>query len=437
MITVSTGAIQNKRPMNTQVIATLQNCRMQLKQCVSTPINLGVYQDDLAKDLTLSSLSSVQEDKLPRLVTKHLHEIKVLQSNEEGFTKECIDARDNKNKMRYTTLVKQIEVSKNKAAELSKEVNQILRTSEMVLLNHKRIKIEVEGLDTIIFKTIKDMPDLSSIRFSTRQYVPLKHTREKSFAAMKQTAENLEHIRQTMTTEKIEHVEAVQSMKACIKRAKTEIDTINNGTYLLHSTFKSEISERQSARANELNTKRQATKDDIGKKELNILSTLLFYAFTKHVTFGPRFHPLRYKEKLRLAIAEGLIVHHARLTALEDKQAYLTKQLEDIVNRAASSINDTEAKLTQLKLKESHHSHELHELEERRKDEMREEEMKMELANLLVQRKAEIREQEEKEYLAALWIQLRWKAYRTRQLLKIHSLKHKKRKDGRKKTKGN
>eukprot|EP00804_Cyclotella_cryptica_P011988 CCRYP_004459-RB/>CCRYP_004459-RB protein AED:0.05 eAED:0.05 QI:1073/1/1/1/0.33/0/4/401/391 len=391
--------------MNTQVIATLQNCRMQLKQCVSTPINLGVYQDDLAKDLTLSSLSSVQEDKLPRLVTKHLHEIKVLQSNEEGFTKECIDARDNKNKMRYTTLVKQIEVSKNKAAELSKEVNQILRTSEMVLLNHKRIKIEVEGLDTIIFKTIKDMPDLSSIRFSTRQYVPLKHTREKSFAAMKQTAENLEHIRQTMTTEKIEHVEAVQSMKACIKRAKTEIDTINNGTYLLHSTFKSEISERQSARANELNTKRQATKDDI--------------------------------EKLRLAIAEGLIVHHARLTALEDKQAYLTKQLEDIVNRAASSINDTEAKLTQLKLKESHHSHELHELEERRKDEMREEEMKMELANLLVQRKAEIREQEEKEYLAALWIQLRWKAYRTRQLLKIHSLKHKKRKDGRKKTKGN
>jgi hypothetical protein len=75
-----------------------------------------------------------------------------LQKNGAEFGKECIHAMDDENKMRYTTLVKQIGVVKNKVAELSKDVNQLLRMSDMVVLNQKRVKIEAERLDTIIFK---------------------------------------------------------------------------------------------------------------------------------------------------------------------------------------------------------------------------------------------------------------------------------------------
>ena len=113
-------------------------------------------------------------------------------------------------------------------------------------------------------KTIKDLPDLSSIIHSTRQHVPLKHAREKSLATTKQTAKELENLRQTMTTERIEHTNTIQQMKAEIKRSKTDIDAINNDTYSVHCTFKSDVSERQWARAKEMNARLQATKDEIG-----------------------------------------------------------------------------------------------------------------------------------------------------------------------------
>jgi len=123
------------------------------------------------------------------------------------------------------------------------------------------------------------------------------------------------------------------------------------------------------------------------------------------------------------------------LTALQDKQTELSKRLEDVTSRATLSINDIESRLTQLKLDQAHHNSSLQELEERWKDEVREEETSVELAKLLVQKKAEIRKQEENENFAALWIQLRWKAYCRRQLLKTHSVKGKKGKGGRKETK--
>lgn len=93
-----------------------------------------------------------QGDEVPRIVANHLHEIKVLQKNGTEFGKECIHAKGEEKKMRYTTLVKQIGVAKNMVAKLSKDVNQLLRTSDMVRLNQKRVKLEVERLDTIIFE---------------------------------------------------------------------------------------------------------------------------------------------------------------------------------------------------------------------------------------------------------------------------------------------
>lgn len=92
----------------------------------------------------------------------------------------------------------------------------------------------------------------------------MKHAREKSLAAMKQAAKELENIRQTIATEQIEHIYTIQEMKAEIKRKKADIDAIYNGTYSAHCTFKLDLSERQWARAKEMNARRQATKDEIG-----------------------------------------------------------------------------------------------------------------------------------------------------------------------------
>ncbi|KAL7481250.1 hypothetical protein ACHAW6_006925, partial [Cyclotella cf. meneghiniana] len=131
-------------------------------------------------------------------------------------------------------------------------------------------------------------------------------------------------------------------------------------------------------------------------------------------------------EKFGIEIAEGQIVYRENLTVLQDKQKALFKRLEDITSRDALSIDDIESRLTQLKMDHANRKSLLQELEERWKDEAREEETRVEIAKLLIQKKDEVRKQEGKEYFAALWIQLRWKTYRRRQLLKIHSVKGKK-----------
>ena len=142
--------------MNDQIIATLQNLRVQLKECASLPIDIAAYRDDLVKDLVdayaLQHREHCQEDAMPRVVANHLDELKRLEKREVELAKTRDASKDLQNKMKYSNIVKQISVTKNKVIELKKEIHHLLRTSETMVNNQQRFKLEVEKLDSIIYK---------------------------------------------------------------------------------------------------------------------------------------------------------------------------------------------------------------------------------------------------------------------------------------------
>ena len=105
---------------------------------------------------------------------------------------------------------------------------------------------------------------MSTLRTITREYEPLVEARQRALAAMKTTVKELEEIRNTTSTEQVEHRDAVEETKRDIKRAKADIDAISNGTYREQLQFNSELTGRCKARSSEMNNRRQAMVDEIG-----------------------------------------------------------------------------------------------------------------------------------------------------------------------------
>ncbi len=60
---------------------------------------------------------------------------------------------------------------------------------------------------------------MSTLRTITREYEPLVEARQRALAAMKTTVKELEEIRNTTSTEQVEHRDAVEETKRDIKRA--------------------------------------------------------------------------------------------------------------------------------------------------------------------------------------------------------------------------
>ena len=65
-----------------------------------------------------------------------------------------VEAKVLDNKMEFSTVTQQIEVAKNKVKELDKEITHRIRQSQTMIRNQKHIKIELERLDSVIFKVI-------------------------------------------------------------------------------------------------------------------------------------------------------------------------------------------------------------------------------------------------------------------------------------------
>lgn len=77
-----------------------------------------------------------------------------------------VEAKVLDNKMEFSTVTQQSEVAKNKVKELDKEITHRIRQSQTMIRNQKRIKIELERLDSVIFKVITS----SSVFFAYKYF---------------------------------------------------------------------------------------------------------------------------------------------------------------------------------------------------------------------------------------------------------------------------
>ena len=135
--------------MNFQITSTLETYRTQLCECVSKSIDIRPIRDEI-----VSEMAALQccEDDPSRTVSNHLRELKNCEKRLNELEKSRDGTKQLENKMKFSTVTQQIDVTRSKIAELSKEINHCLRASDLVATNQKRLKIEVERLDTIIFK---------------------------------------------------------------------------------------------------------------------------------------------------------------------------------------------------------------------------------------------------------------------------------------------
>jgi metal-dependent hydrolase (beta-lactamase superfamily II) len=293
-------------------------------------------------------------------------------------------------------------VAKKKVSELSKEINHLVRTSNAFLQNQKRVKVDVERIDAIVFKTIKDLPDLSALKQATDKYVPLKVAREKALEVMNKTSKELEETSLAMSSERTTHRDIVEELKREIKRTKADIQAITSCNHLMQTSFEKTVTERSSSRADEMKTKRRALEDEIGALEIEL--------------------------------RDATTVHKANLLALENNRADLSQQLEATKHKTTVAMKQLEVRFDELQLEHADHSAALDYLRQRQSVEAKKVEAAKAQEMLRAEKKAQIKAREEKEHYAALWIQLRWKAHVRRQLQKLAASKGKK-KGGKKKGK--
>jgi hypothetical protein len=245
---------------NAQTIA-LELFRSQLRRAIE-PIDISAYHEELVRDL--EALKCCGDDKLSSTLANHLRVLKETQQKVIELEHRCNDAKALKNKMQYSTEVKDIAVAKKKVSELSREINHLLRTSDLVLQNLKRFKVDAERIDAIVFKTIKDLPDLSVLKQATSKYTPIDRARDKAFEEMKQTLKELDEIHTTILNEQTEHREIVEDTKMEIKRTKEDIIAISNCNHAMQTSFDQSMTDRGVSRADEIKTKRQGVHDEIG-----------------------------------------------------------------------------------------------------------------------------------------------------------------------------
>jgi hypothetical protein len=124
----------------------LEKFRVKLDGCLA-PIEINEYRDDLVRDLANLCCSDCPEvDHLKELN----NELKITEQNVTELERE--QGQSKRNKMEWAERRRMIDVQRKKIVELAREINHLLAKSDAIVLNQKRVKIEVERLDTIIFK---------------------------------------------------------------------------------------------------------------------------------------------------------------------------------------------------------------------------------------------------------------------------------------------
>eukprot|EP00956_Cyclotella_meneghiniana_P012263 scaffold17433_cov52-Cyclotella_meneghiniana.AAC.1 len=341
--------------MTNTILSTLETFRTQLQDCTK-PVDIGSFRDDLVRDMCAQFCCGNES------IMHLLMDLKETEKRVLDLEAASVEAKPLDNKMVYSTVNQQIEVAKNRVKELHKEINHRIRQSETMIKNQKRIKIEIERLDTIAFKTIKELPDLSTLENATI-YTPLMSARDESHQTMNNIIKELDETAKNMGSEQIKHRDVIQEMKRDIKRTKAGIVALRDGTHPMQTAFNEDLSNTQSSRSSDINGKLKTLKDEI--------------------------------EKLKVEIAQGQTIHEANLTALEHNRSNLSQQLTETKDATAASMNELERKLSSLTIEQSTICAALEKLVERQDMEMKEEEVRKEHARILADEKAKAAAREE------------------------------------------
>lgn len=132
------------------VNTVLEKFRVKLTGCLA-PIEINEYRDDLVRDLANLCCSDCPEVAKAVNHLKELNnELKITEQNVTELERE--QGQSKRNKMEWAERRRMIDVQRKKIVELAREINHLLAKSDAIVLNQKRVKIEVERLDTIIFK---------------------------------------------------------------------------------------------------------------------------------------------------------------------------------------------------------------------------------------------------------------------------------------------
>ena len=266
------------------------------------------------------------------------------------------------------------------------------------------MNLEIDRLDDVLRVAqleLSESGDTPSLTEETRDYVPMQTTRELALAKLKVTLQSLDDVRESLQSEKVSHRDLVYELKKEIKKTRSDIEAIDNGSYEPAVEFERRLSDRREAQANEMESKRRAIKDEIGALQANI--------------------------------TKDTLVHDANVSSLQAEKMELEQKLANMTNDNSSSMLAIESTLSRLKEEQAENYDILLQLEKRLSEEQQQEKILKEMEEQRLKRDQEKEDNEEKQYFAALWIQLRWKAYLKRKALK--QSKSKKGKKGGKKSK--
>ena len=186
--------------MSAASIDALERCRSGLRDIASTPLDVARHAGEIS-----------EETGVARDVIAQLREAEERRAYLEG---RMAGAKDLPNKMEYSNAVDELSVVANRIAELTHSVHHSIRTHDVVVANTKRLALEMERLDDLLFVSqheLEQVGDVPTLREVTDEYVPLAQAREEALAGLRETDRELVAVRKALRSERDEHAEAIQS----------------------------------------------------------------------------------------------------------------------------------------------------------------------------------------------------------------------------------
>jgi len=369
----------------------LRHCRVQLEEVARHEIVTLPTKDhdELRHHLNETMCKECDvEDSL-------LSELRAAESREVELSARCLIAKD-ENKLEYANSLREIVVLRNKIRELTGQINRMVNQSDFMVGNRKRAKIILDRLDDML-RTLIENPTCPQ---QSRFFVPLPIARERALQQKKSTSMALSDVKDRLRREKHSHTEWVADTKAAMKKARSELNAMDNGTYAPALAFEARMLEMETTQAKELDGKRTTVKEET--------------------------------ERLQELIARDVIVHNSNASTLESEIDLLRIKMKDTVLEHEQSMKVLDSTLDRIRDERLANQNILESLDTRIMEEREEEKLHQDKEEKRLLELKDTKAKEEKKYFAALWIQLRWKSYRKRKAMK-DAAKGKKGKKGSKK----
>ena len=261
-----TAANANGRNMTAAAIEALERCRSGLQDIVSTPPDIMRYTDKLS-----------EETGVARELIAQLTEAEERKGYLEGG---MAGARELPNKMEYSKTVNELSVVTNKISELKHSIHQSIRTHAAVVANMKRLALEMERLDDLLFISQHELVrvgDVPTLREVVEAYVPLVQAREEALAGLKETNRELTAVKKALRSEKKEHAEEIQNTKTKTKHMRRDLSALESGTYKPAVDFDERLEAERQAVDKEQRSRLEAARDEIGKCRDLVRTRLLLF----------------------------------------------------------------------------------------------------------------------------------------------------------------